>query len=116
MRTIYIDSDFKCHVVNDGTMTSVETDFFDGKCNSFIEGYRLVPNGKTWTRDDGEIFDGEMICPFNDYSELEEAQKLYEEQQKNKRIKNLEESNAALKKENAMLLECVLEMSEIVYA
>ena len=30
MKTIYIDSDFKCHLVDDGTMTAVETDFFDG--------------------------------------------------------------------------------------
>ena len=27
---IYIDADFKCHVSDDGTMTAVETDFFDG--------------------------------------------------------------------------------------
>jgi len=32
MKTIYIDSDFKCHVSNDDTMRAVETDFFDGKC------------------------------------------------------------------------------------
>ena len=28
MKTIYLDSDFKCHIFDDGTMTSVETDFF----------------------------------------------------------------------------------------
>lgn len=39
MKTIYIDSDFKCHPVNDGTMTAVDTDFFDGKCDAFVEGY-----------------------------------------------------------------------------
>ena len=56
MGTIYIDSEFKCHSVNDGTMTAVETDFFDGKCPAFVEGYRFVPTGETWTREDGESF------------------------------------------------------------
>ena len=78
MRTIYIDSDFKCHVSNDGTMTAVETDFFDGKCDTFIEGYRFVPDGETWTRSDGEVFHGEMISPWKDYDELDNAQREYE--------------------------------------
>lgn len=80
MRTIYIDSEFKCHVSNDGTMTAIETSFFDGKCDAFIEGYRFVPFGESWTRNDGEVFDGEMISPWKDYDELEEAQRAYERQ------------------------------------
>lgn len=78
MRTIYIDSKFKCHVSNDGTMTTVETNFFDGKCDAYVEGYRFVPNGETWTRSDGEVFHGEMISPWKNYAELEEAQRAYE--------------------------------------
>lgn len=78
MKTIYIDSDFKCHVTDDGTMTAVETSFFDGKCDSFIEGYRYVPAGKTWTRSDGSTFTGEMIAPWKDYAELDSAQREYE--------------------------------------
>lgn len=78
MRTIYIDSEFKCHVTNDGTMTAVETEFFDGKCDAFVEGYRFVPYGETWTRSDGVVFGGEMITPWKDYAELDEAQREYE--------------------------------------
>lgn len=78
MRTIYIDSDFKCHTVNDGTMTEVQTDFFNGKCSTFAEGYRLIPSGKVWERDDGELFTGEMVSPWKDYSKLEAAQEQYE--------------------------------------
>lgn len=78
MKTIYIDSEFKCHVTNDGTMTAVETNFFDGKCDAYVEGYRFVPNGETWTRSDGEVFHGEMISPWKNYAELEEAQRAYE--------------------------------------
>lgn len=77
---IYIDSEFKCHVTNDGTMTAVETDFFNGKCDTFIEGYRFVPSGETWTRSDGEVFFGEMITPWKDYNELDVAQREYERQ------------------------------------
>lgn len=76
---IYIDSDFKCHTANpDGTFREVETPFFDGKCAAFIEGYRFVPEGETWTRSDGVVFHGEMIAPWNDYSELDNAQREYE--------------------------------------
>ena len=79
--TIYIDSDFKCHVSDDGTMTAVETDFFDGICDTMLEGYRFVPAGQSWTREDGEVFDGEMIAPWKPWDELDEAQREYERQQ-----------------------------------
>lgn len=80
MRTIYIDSDFKCHVSDDGTMTAVDTDFFDGKCDAFIEGYRYVPAGAVWVRSDGVSFTGEMISPWKDYAELDRLQREYERQ------------------------------------
>ncbi|MBO5953438.1 MAG: hypothetical protein J6Q53_04890 [Oscillospiraceae bacterium] len=78
MKTIYIGPDFKCHAANDGTMTAVETDFFDGKCNAYIEGYRLVPAGESWVRKDGVVFRGEMITPLMPHSELAAAQAQYE--------------------------------------
>ena len=76
---IYIDSEFKCHVANDDTMIAVDTNFFDGKCSAYIEGYRFVPEGETWTRSDGVTFRGEMIAPFVDYNILAAYQKQYEE-------------------------------------
>ena len=76
---IYIDSDYKCHVTDNGT-TAIETDFFDGMCKEFIEGYRFVPFGESWTREDGEVFEGEMIAPWKDYAELDAAQRSYEKQ------------------------------------
>lgn len=78
---IYIDNDYKCHVTDDGTMTAVETEFFDGKCDEFIEGYRFVPAGESWTREDGEVFEGEMIAPWKDYAELDAVQREYEREQ-----------------------------------
>lgn len=78
MRTIYIDSEFKCHVSDDGTMTAVETDVFDGKCDDYIEGFRFVPQGESWTREDGAVFKGEMIAPWADYQKLQAYQQQYE--------------------------------------
>lgn len=78
MKTIYIDSDFKCHVTGGGTMTAVETDFFDGKCDALVEGYRLVPAGESWTRFDGAVFHGEMAAPWKPWEELDAFQREYE--------------------------------------
>ena len=80
--TIYINNDYKCHVTDDGTMTAVETDAFDGKCETYIEGYRFVPEGETWTREDGAEFTGEMISPWRPWAELDAAQREYERQQR----------------------------------
>ena len=77
---IFIDNDFKCHVSDDGTMTAVETDFFNDKCDTFIEGYRFVPEGENWTRSDGVVFHGEMISPWKPFNELDAAQREYERQ------------------------------------
>ena len=77
---IFIDSDFKCHLENDGTMTEVQTDFFDGKCKKYVEGFRFVPSGESWARDDGKVFNGEMMTLWKPYSELDMAQRLYEQE------------------------------------
>ena len=78
---IYIDSEFKCHTSDDGTMTAVKTDVFDGKCDAYIEGYRFIPSGQTWTRADGVVFTGEMIAPWKPWAELDAAQREYEREQ-----------------------------------
>ena len=75
---IYIDNDYKCHVSNDGTMREFDAEFFEGKCDEFIGGYRYIPAGETWAREDGRIFPGEMISPCKDYSKLYTAQLEHE--------------------------------------
>lgn len=81
MKTIYIDSEFRCHLTDDGTMTAIETDSFDRKCDAYIEGYRLVPSGSTWEREDGVTFTGEMVAPWKPWQELDAAQREYEREQ-----------------------------------
>ena len=95
--TIYIDNDFKCHVSDpDVTMTAVETDFFDGKCAAYIEGYRYIPAGESWTRPDGVVFGGEMIAPWRDWRTLDAAQRDYAREQLAAYEQALSEIEAAL--------------------
>nr|DAH33257.1 MAG TPA: protein of unknown function (DUF5320) [Caudoviricetes sp.] len=79
--TIYIDSDFKCHATTADGLTAVDTNYFDGKCPAYIEGYRFVPAGQTWTRPDGVVFQGEMVSPWKPWRELDAAQRAYEQEQ-----------------------------------
>ena len=79
--TIYIDRDFKCYTEPAAGRTAVETSAFDGKCRQYIEGYRFIPAGESWNREDGKVFHGEMIAPWRDYAILAELQALYEEEQ-----------------------------------
>lgn len=81
MRTIYLDGDFGCHVSPGDGLAPVETDFFDGKCAAYIEGYRFVPAGETWVREDGTVFHGEMVAPWKPWQELRTAQLEYELEQ-----------------------------------
>lgn len=76
---IYIDNDYKCHTAEADGLRAFEVPFFDGKCKAFIEGYRYVPEGETWTRSDGVEFKGEMISPLKDYNILAAYQQQYEE-------------------------------------
>lgn len=78
MTTIYLDDDYRCHVADDGTRTAMETDFFDGKCDAFIEGYRFIPAGSSWIRADGVEFRGQMAAPVSDYGLLAAAQAQYD--------------------------------------
>lgn len=88
---IYIDSDYKCHTVTGDDLTAVETTAFDGKCAAYIEGYRYVPNGQMWTREDGIVFHGEMVTPWKPWEELDAVQRAYEREQYNSLLAQLSE-------------------------
>ena len=66
---VYVDKNKHCHPNDDGTMTPVEIDFFNNKCDAFIEGYAY---------DDSKGY--AQIYPWKPYSELEAAQRTYEKQ------------------------------------
>lgn len=64
---IYVDSLKHCHRTDDGTRNAVETDFFYGKCDFFVEGYCY---------DDSNGY--AQIYPWVDSAELDAAQREYE--------------------------------------
>lgn len=74
--TIYIDNDYKCYVSDADGRRAIETDAFNGKCAEWIESFRFVPAGETWTREDGEVFTN-MVAPWKDLGEAYAAQTAY---------------------------------------
>ena len=67
---IYIDSEYHCHVTNpDGAFREIETDAFNGMCQTVIEGY-CYDDSKGYVK----------IYPWKPYDELDAAQREYEKQ------------------------------------
>lgn len=98
MKIVYLDSDYICHLSQSIGFIPYETDIFDDKCDAFIEGYRLVPEGRTWRRNDGTIFNGLMISPAENLNYLTGAQIQFEKDN-----------------ENMMAIDDVAELVEMVY-
>lgn len=64
---IYVDSISRCHVTNpDGIFREVETPLFDGKCQTFVEGF-CYDNSKGYAQ----------IYAWKPYDELAAAQDQY---------------------------------------
>lgn len=93
--TIYIDDDYKCYTSAADGRRAVESDDFNGKCDEWIESYRLVPAGETWTREDGEEFT-DMTAPWKDLGEAYIAQEAYVSAQNTQYEAALTEIEAAL--------------------
>lgn len=79
MTKVYLDPiNFVCSTVYDPNKIEVETNYFDGKCKEFIEGYQFIPEGHKWTDSDGIPIKGLYIAPWKPYNELAAAQAQYE--------------------------------------
>ena len=75
---VYIDKDFMCHTEPAAAREEFEIPFFNGKCKKFIESFRYVPEGREWERNDGKVFEGEMLTYGKDSREADSAQAQYE--------------------------------------
>ena len=65
---IYIDENKRCHANNpDGTFREIEEESFDGKCDTFIEGF-IYDDSKGYVQ----------VYPWKPYKELDVAQRQYE--------------------------------------
>lgn len=68
---IYIDSEKHCHTTNtDGAYREIETNYFDGKCDDYINGF-CYDDSKGYVQ----------VYPWKTYSELDAAQREYERSQ-----------------------------------
>ncbi len=76
----YLDSDYRVHVTCGEGMTPWEdiTGYFAGKCRAYIEGYRVIPEGESWTDSQGRVYEGMMIAPTVSYDQLRAAQEAFE--------------------------------------
>ena len=77
---IYIDKDYKCHATKKDGTRAFEVAHFDNKCVEFIEGYRYIPSGESWTNEDGRTFHGELISPWKNHEDLIAFQRKYEQE------------------------------------
>lgn len=107
---IYIDDEFRCYATSAEGLREQECSFFDGKSERFIEGYRYVPTGEIWTRNDGVQFRGEMISPIENPVILN----IYDDadKQKDRNAKIVAANNEQLQ----LLEDCIVEMAGVVYA
>ena len=78
--TIYLDDKFRCHTTDDGTRTAVETNYFDGYCPAYIEGYVFIPLGMSFIGENGITHEGKAAWPWRDLALLDEFQAQYEAQ------------------------------------
>ena len=94
----YLDADFVVHLQDDGSMTpwNDTIGIFNGKCDTYITGFRVIPAKRTWVRQDGQSFVGEMITPWKPYHELEAVQRQYEQQLIQELQQTVAELDAAL--------------------
>lgn len=71
MKTYYIDSEFRIHLEQGENRIpwKDEHGFFSGKGKTFVEGFRVIPEGATW-----KGYNGLMITAAVDFSTLDKAQ------------------------------------------
>lgn len=92
---VYIDSDFHCHTSNpDGHFREVEDEFFNDKCQRFVEGY-CYNDSKGYVQ----------IYPWKPYKELDAAQRDYEKQLLKEYKTELVEYEAELAELDSLILD-----------
>lgn len=80
---VYIDKEYKCYALPADGLKAVDVRFFGSMCDALIECYRFVPEGETWTREDGAVFTGEMIAPHKDIATALAIQSEYDQMEEN---------------------------------
>ena len=76
---IYVDKkEYHCHTKKpDGEHIPIETEFFNGKCAAYIEGFIWLPEGHEVVIN-GDAYNNPMITPWKDIRILDAYQEQYE--------------------------------------
>ena len=61
MKTIYLDSEYMCHLENAEGRIEIQTDVFDSIDDNAIPYYRYIPQDKTWVDSRGRTYHGVFI-------------------------------------------------------
>lgn len=76
---VYLDENYIAHAEYAEGYIEAESSFFDIKAPELYECFRFIPEGHTWEREDGEIFEGEAISLVNPTADMVSIQQNYEQ-------------------------------------
>lgn len=78
--TYYLDREYRVHTDPGETRVPWEDadGIFEGKCKTYVEGFRVIPEGESWKRSDGTVFKGFMLSHVVDAAILNAAQTEFE--------------------------------------
>lgn len=76
MKTIYLDSNYMCHISNNGTWQEVTTDIFDSMCEKAIECYRFIPEGQVWKKSKTIILRGPFVQAVTESSLIQQQYEI----------------------------------------
>lgn len=105
---VYLNSDFIVHAENVEGYIEAESSFFDFICPEIFPSYRFIPNGHSWERADGKVFNGEAIMLLDNGFETARKQREYEQAM----IARLKTTQAELADADAALHELGIEWEE----
>lgn len=74
MKTIYLDSEYMCHLTDSGSMIEIQTDVFDETADVAIPYYRYIPENTKWVDERGRVFYG-LFVQATDSDEIDRATK-----------------------------------------
>ena len=75
---VYLDENYIAHAENAEGYVEAESSFFDFICPEIFPSYRFIPNGHSWERADGKVFNGEAVMLIGNSFETARKQREYE--------------------------------------
>lgn len=74
MKTIYLDSDYMCHLESGEGRREVKTDIFDEIIDAVIPFYRFIPQGEEWTNPKTKVVLHGQFIQITDSNKVDKIQ------------------------------------------